>query len=73
MRLPRLPEMKIPHTSGGQDLSENKYRKLEYRMNGKIVYQEENMPFFYKALEREKQWCCSVMSPDPNPMCLFLF
>ena len=30
----------------------NKYRKLEYRMNGKIVYQEENMPFFYKALER---------------------
>ena len=29
-----------------------KYRKLESRMNGKIVYQEENMPFFYKALER---------------------
>lgn len=29
-----------------------KYRKLERRMNGKIVYQEENRPFFRHALER---------------------
>ncbi|MEW6259839.1 MAG: hypothetical protein AB1547_08005 [Thermodesulfobacteriota bacterium] len=29
-----------------------KYRKLEFRMNGRIVYQEEDMPFFYEALKR---------------------
>jgi len=29
-----------------------KYRKLESRMNGRIVYQEVDMPFFYEALKR---------------------
>jgi lauroyl/myristoyl acyltransferase len=29
-----------------------KYRRLESRMNGQIVYKEDNMPFFQKALAR---------------------